>query len=70
VWKIVRLRFTLVVVVVARWSKILFVIFITFVLLLMTEIQFGSHVHMLPMPKNYISKCHKIQTNFFTCTSS
>jgi hypothetical protein len=26
------------------------------------EIQFGSHVHMLPMPKNYISECQKIQT--------
>jgi hypothetical protein len=23
------------------------------------EIQFGSHVHMLPMPKNYISEVSK-----------
>jgi hypothetical protein len=34
------------------------------------EIQFGSHVHMLPMSKNYISECQKIQTKNFTCTSS
>jgi hypothetical protein len=34
------------------------------------EIQFGSHVHMLHMPKNYISECQKNQTKNFTCTSS
>jgi hypothetical protein len=34
------------------------------------EIQFGSHVRMLPMPKNYISECQKNQTKNFTCTSS
>jgi hypothetical protein len=34
------------------------------------EIQFGSHVHMLFMSKNYISEYQKIQTKNFTCTSS
>jgi hypothetical protein len=38
--------------------------------LFLAEIQFGSHVHMLPMSKNYISECQKIQTKNFTCTSS
>jgi hypothetical protein len=41
-----------------------------FILKLLSEIQLGSHVHMLPILKNYISECQKIQTKNFTCTSS
>jgi hypothetical protein len=33
--------------------------------MLFSEIQFGSHVHMLPMLKIYISECQKIQTKKF-----
>jgi hypothetical protein len=33
------------------------------------EIQFGSRVRMLPLPKKHISKCQKIWIKNSTCTS-